>query len=121
MSLLMRIVCLSLPALGLMVATVLGTASPQVLVPPVFAVQCAGCHGQEALGTAQGPALAMNQRVAEQSADQLAAYIQRGNPAAGMPSFADLPDGDRASLARYLLRLNVETITKPPIQAPTRT
>ena len=81
----------------------------------MFAVQCAGCHGPEALGTAQGPALAMNQRVAEQSADQLAAYIQRGNPAAGMPSFADLPDGDRTALARYLLRLNVDTILKPPV------
>ena len=86
----------------------------------MFAVQCAGCHGPEALGTAQGPALAMNQRVAEQSADQLAAYIQRGNPAAGMPSFADLPDGDRAALARYLLRLNVDTILKPPVAATTR-
>ena len=90
MSPLMRLVCLSLPALALMVATVLGTASPQGQAPPVFAVQCAGCHGQEGVGTAQGPALAMNQRVAEQSAAQLAAYIQRGNPAAGMPAFADL-------------------------------
>jgi len=116
----MRRVCLSLPALALMVATVLGTASPQVQVPPVFAVQCAGCHGQDGVGTAQGPALAMNQRVAEQSAAQLAAYIQRGNPAAGMPAFADLPEGDRAALVRYLLRLNVDTILKPPSAATTR-
>jgi PQQ-dependent dehydrogenase (methanol/ethanol family) len=115
----MRAVCLSLPALALMAATMLGTATPQGQVPPVFAVQCAGCHGPEGLGTAQGPALAMNQRVAEQSAGQLAAYIQRGNPAAGMPSFTDLPEGDRATLARYLLRLNVDTILKPPTAATT--
>jgi PQQ-dependent dehydrogenase (methanol/ethanol family) len=116
----MRVLYLSLPALALMVASVLGTASPQGQVPPVFAVQCAGCHGPEGLGTAQGPGLAMNQRVAEQSVEQLAAYIQRGNPAAGMPSFADLPEADRAALGRYLLRLNVDTILKPPVAATTR-
>ena len=87
----------------------------------MFALQCAGCHGEEGLGTAKGPGLAMNQRVAEQSADQLAAYIQRGNVAAGMPSFADLTASDRATLVRYLLQLNVETITKPaPVAAATR-
>ena len=134
-----RIVRLSLPTLALIVgggltfpswtdgtvaaglATVLGTSSPQVQAPPLFAVQCAGCHGEEGLGTAKGPALAMNQRVAEQSADQLAAYLQRGNVAGGMPSFADLPASDRATLVRYLLRINVETITTPaPIAATTR-
>ena len=58
-----RIVRLSLPTLALIVgggltfpswtdgtvaaglATVLGTSSPQVQAPPLFAVQCAGCHG----------------------------------------------------------------------------
>jgi PQQ-dependent dehydrogenase (methanol/ethanol family) len=117
---LMRALYLSLPPLALMVVTVLGTGAPQSQAPPVFAVQCAGCHGPEGLGTAQGPALAMNQRVAEQPAAQLAAYIQRGNPAAGMPAFADLPDGDRTALARYLLRLNVDTILKPPAAATPR-
>jgi len=65
----MRVVCLSLPAVALMAATVLGTPSPQLQAPAVFAIQCAGCHGEEGRGTAQGPALAMNQRLAEQSAD----------------------------------------------------
>ena len=55
----------------------------------------------------------MNQRVAEQSSEQLVTYLQHGNPAAGMPSFADLAADERATLARYLMRLNVETITKP--------
>jgi PQQ-dependent dehydrogenase (methanol/ethanol family) len=128
-----RIVRLSLPTLALIVgggltfpawtdrtvAAMPGTSSQQVQAPPVFAVQCAGCHGEEGLGTAKGPALAMNQRVAEQSADQLAAYLQRGNVAAGMPSFADLAASDRAALIEYLLRLNVETITKPAAIAAT--
>jgi PQQ-dependent dehydrogenase (methanol/ethanol family) len=101
--------------------TVVGSSSPQAQAPAVFALQCAGCHGEEGLGTAKGPALAMNQRVAEQSADQLAAYLQRGNVAAGMPSFADLSASDRATVVRYLLQINVETITKPaPVAAATR-
>jgi PQQ-dependent dehydrogenase (methanol/ethanol family) len=114
---------LTFPALtdGPLLATVLETPSPQVQAPPVFALQCAGCHGEDALGTAKGPALALNQRVAEQSADALAAFLQRGNPAGGMPSFADLAANDRATLAGYLLRINVETITKPaPLAATTR-
>ena len=55
----------------------------------------------------------MNPRVAEQSDEQLEAYLQRGNVAAGMPAFADLTPNDRASLVRYVKRLNVDTITKP--------
>ena len=69
----MPIVRLSVPTLALaLVATVLAASSRQGQAPPVFAAQCAGCHGEDGRGTAQGPALAMNQRVAEQSAEQLA-------------------------------------------------
>ena len=84
-------------------------ASPQQL----FATHCASCHGEGGRGTAKGPGLAMNHRVAEQSAEQLAAYLERGNLAAGMPAFADLSAGDRMALARYALRLNAETIVGP--------
>ena len=117
-----RIVRLSLPTLALLVGTgLVATPSPQLQPPSVFVAQCAGCHGDEGRGTAQGPALAMNPRVAEQTADQLAAYLERGNAAAGMPSFADLSASDRASLVRYLKRLNVDTITQPAlIDATTR-
>ena len=79
----------------------------------VFTNRCAGCHGEDARGTAKGPGLAMNPRVAEQSAEQLRAYLERGNPGAGMPSFGDLPGEDLATLARYLRRINVETIVAP--------
>src|SRR4051812_36913940 len=105
-----RIVRVSLPALALvvsggftlrawthgMVAALFDSPSPQLQPPSVFATQCAGCHGEDGRGTAKGPALATNPRVAEQTADQLGAYLQRGNVAAGMPSFADLPASDRA-------------------------
>src|SRR5260370_5531675 len=116
-----RIVCLSVPVMALITVTALGTPSPQGQAPPLFAVQCAGCHGDEGLGTAQGPALAMNQRVGDRSTEGLAAYIQRGNPAAGMPSFADLTASDLSTLVGFLRSLNVETITKPPpLAAPAR-
>ena len=59
--------------------------------PPPFIARCATCHGDEARGTARGPGLVMNPRVAAQSVEQLRGYLQRGNPGAGMPAFADLP------------------------------
>ncbi len=88
--------------------------SQQVLsqqVPPqVFIKNCAGCHGEDARGTAKAPGLTMNPRVAEQSTEQLRAYLEHGNIAAGMPSFGDLSADDSKALAGYLRRLNVETI-----------
>src|SRR5436190_23110506 len=39
----------------------------------VFASRCAPCHGLEARGTAQGPGLANNPRVAAQSVEELRA------------------------------------------------
>ena len=62
----------------------------------------------------------MNPRVAEQSVEQLRAYLEHGNPGSGMPSFADLPANDLASLVKYLRRLNVETIVGPRASDATR-
>ncbi len=82
-----------------------------------FSLRCASCHGQDARGTAKGPGLAMNPRVAAASMDELREYLKRGNPGAGMPSFADLPEADLIALARYLRGLNSETIAGPPTAA----
>jgi PQQ-dependent dehydrogenase (methanol/ethanol family) len=78
-----------------------------------FAGRCAPCHGEDARGTGQAPGLASNPRVAEQSVEQLRAYLERGNPAAGMPSFANLPAAELDSLVRYLRRMNNDTILVP--------
>lgn len=78
-----------------------------------FATRCAPCHGADARGTAQGPGLAANPRVAQQSLDQLRDYLEHGNPAAGMPSFSDVPAAELVALARYLRRINADTITGP--------
>ena len=84
--------------------------------PPQFS-RCAPCHGDDARGTAQAPGLAANPRIAAQSPEQIAAYLRRGNPAAGMPAFADLSAADLTALARYLARLNNDTVVAP-ISAP---
>jgi PQQ-dependent dehydrogenase (methanol/ethanol family) len=79
------------------------------------------CHGEDARGTAKGPGLAMNPRVAGQSVEQLRAYLEHGNSGAGMPSFADLPADDLVSLARYLRRMNADTNVGPvTTMEPTR-
>ena len=85
----------------------------QVKAPPAFAANCAGCHGEYGHGSAKGPGLAMNPRVAVQTAEQLRAFLEQGNPGAGMPAFADLPAADMAAITKYLRRLNRETIVAP--------
>jgi PQQ-dependent dehydrogenase (methanol/ethanol family) len=87
--------------------------SQQMHTQQLFDTNCAGCHGSDGQGTAKGPALTLNQRVAEQSPEQLSTYLVSGNVAAGMPSFSDLSADDRSALARYLRRLNAETILPP--------
>lgn len=83
--------------------------------PPeqLFSNHCGACHGPEGRGTAQGPGLYNNSRVAEQTLDALRDYLERGNPGAGMPSFSDLPKADLTILARHLRRLNADTILTP--------
>ena len=87
----------------------------QSLSQALFQKNCAGCHGDDARGSAKAPGLAMNQRVAGQTPEELSAFIAQGNIAGGMPSFADLSAADRAALAKYLRRLNVGIIVRPPI------
>src|SRR4051794_34092999 len=83
----------------------------------LFVSRCASCHGEEGRGTAQGPGVAMNPRVAARSLEELSAYVARGNAGAGMPSFSDLKPEELTALARYLKRLNVETIVGPVMTA----
>jgi PQQ-dependent dehydrogenase (methanol/ethanol family) len=84
-------------------------ASPEDL----FNKNCVGCHGPNGRGTAKGPGLAMNPRVAEQSTEQLSDFLSRGNLAAGMPAFSDLSPNDRAALAGYLRQLNTGMVVRP--------
>ncbi len=105
-------VCRKAWGLGLALISIASTAQQ---LPPqqLFANRCGSCHGEEARGSAKGPGLAMNPRVAEQSVAQLRAYLELGNPGAGMPAFADVPAEELMTLARNLRRINVETIIPP--------
>jgi alcohol dehydrogenase (cytochrome c) len=87
--------------------------SAQLQAPQSFIKNCSGCHGNDGRGTSKGPTLTMSQRVAEQSPEQLGAFLERGNVASGMPSFADLSVDERAALVRYVRRLNVDVILRP--------
>ncbi len=86
----------------------------------LFNEHCASCHGVDARGTAKGPGLAKNPRIAEQSIEQLRAFLERGSVSAGMPSFADLPSKDLISLARYLRIMNMGTVAGPIAGKPAR-
>src|SRR5579859_531507 len=79
----------------------------------LFVNHCASCHGADARGTAKGPGLNLNPRVAEQSVEQLRAFLRQGNIAGGMPSFADLTAHDLTELAEYLRVLNMGTAAGP--------
>ena len=47
----------------------------------VFDQHCAACHGVDARGTAKGPGLATNPRVAQMSIAELSVFLEHGNPA----------------------------------------
>src|SRR5215203_4159760 len=89
--------------LMLVALPLLAAVAPQPApAPPPFAARCASCHGEEAAGTARGPGLVLNPRVAAQSSEQLRDFLLRGNPGAGMPAFPDVGADDLATLVRYL-------------------
>jgi len=105
----------------IVIALLLLLSAQQLLPQQLFIDHCAACHGEDARGTAKGPGLAMNPRVADQSVEQLRAYLEHGNTGAGMPSFSDLSADDLASLAKYLRRINADTIVAPvTAMEPTR-
>ena len=89
-----------------------------LLSPELFHRHCASCHGDDARGTAKGPGLVANPRVAAQSTEELRSFIERGNPAAGMPAFADLSSADLISLTNYLRTLNPAASSHHKISPP---
>src|ERR1700761_3227512 len=96
--------------------------SQKISSQSLFLTNCAGCHGADGRGSAKAPGLAMNQRVAGQTPEELSNFLAQGNIAGGMPSFADLSASERATLADYLRNLNQGIIVRPPVQPqPTRT
>ena len=81
------------------------TAAPGDDVRQTYAKLCAGCHGDDALGTQQGPGLAGNPWVRRRSMQSLRNVIRNGVPAAGMPAF-DLPAATIEALAALAASMN---------------
>lgn len=71
----------------------------------IFAAQCSGCHGLDAHGTDQGPALAGDRALRGRSVASLRNLIRNGIPASGMPAF-NLPEDELEDLAALVHSLN---------------
>jgi PQQ-dependent dehydrogenase (methanol/ethanol family) len=77
----------------------------------VFQARCAGCHGNDALGSAQGPGLAGNPRLSGLALEQVRGIVRQGFPNSGMPAF-DLPAGELDAVAGYVRSLNAGAATR---------
>lgn len=76
---------------------------------PVFAANCAFCHGPQARG-AEGPSLIVSDVVlSDDHGEKLAPFLQKGRPEKGMPSFAHVPGDQLRDLAEFL-HLQVEEV-----------
>lgn len=69
---------------------------------PIFAANCAFCHGAAARG-AEGPSLIYSELVLkDQHGAQIAEFLQGGRPEKGMPAFSTLSDEQRRDVAEFL-------------------
>ena len=69
---------------------------------PIFASNCAFCHGPQARG-AEGPSLIYSELVLKDvHGATIADFLKAGRPEKGMPSFATLSDEQRKDLAEFL-------------------
>jgi cytochrome c oxidase cbb3-type subunit III len=71
----------------------------------VFVSTCGFCHGPDATGGAQGPNLVRSTLVLHDqgTGKEIGPVIHDGRPAKGMPSFANLTDGQIHDIAQFLL------------------
>jgi mono/diheme cytochrome c family protein len=76
---------------------------------PLFAQNCAFCHGQAARG-AMGPSLITSDMVlTDEHGAQLMPFLKKGSPEKGMPAFAAMSDQQLADIAEFL-HLEVEDV-----------
>jgi mono/diheme cytochrome c family protein len=69
---------------------------------PVFAANCAFCHGPQARG-AEGPSLIYSELVLkDEHGKVIAEFLKAGRPEKGMPAFATLSDDQRTDIAEFL-------------------
>ena len=76
---------------------------------PLFASNCAFCHGPAARG-ATGPSLITSDLVlADDHGEHLTPFLQKGNVAKGMPAFSTMPDDALKDISEFL-HLQVEAV-----------
>jgi len=69
---------------------------------PLFRQNCAFCHGPQARG-AEGPNLITSEEVLDdEHGERLEAFLKKGRPAMGMPSFATMSDTQLYDIAEFL-------------------
>lgn len=69
---------------------------------PVYAANCAFCHGPLARG-AEGPSLIYSEMVLkDQHGTQLSEFLKGGRPEKGMPAFATLSEEQRKDVAEFV-------------------
>ena len=74
---------------------------------PIFASNCAFCHGPTARG-AEGPSLLTSDAVlADDHGEKLVPFLHQGRPSKGMPAFAQLDDNQLKDVTEFL-HLQVE-------------
>ncbi len=71
----------------------------------VYEEECAKCHGREAQGKGNRPAL-ISERMKSTTDGDLAWLLRNGNSRKGMPSWSVMPDAERWQLVAYLRSLN---------------
>ena len=71
----------------------------------VFGENCIGCHGADANGTDQGPALAGDRRLRGRGGNRVRNIVKNGILSSGMPPF-DLPDAELDAVAAFVRSLN---------------
>jgi cytochrome c oxidase cbb3-type subunit III len=89
-----------------------GTQGPSPAIAEgrqAFESRCAGCHGLDGRGSERAPDVATRAGVLRLSNADLFKIIQRGMPAAGMPSFGTLDSSRINSLVSYLRLLQGKT------------
>ena len=96
-------------ALGGQISHTLSTRSETV---KLFGERCGGCHGQDAKGTDQGPALAGRHALRGRSEAQIRQIIKSGIPTSGMPAF-NLPAPQLEALAAFVHSLNAPAAETP--------
>lgn len=89
------------------------TANTQGL--PIFAANCASCHGLDGLGTQRAPNIITAARVQQLSSQQLLRILSDGIPSAGMPAFGSLGVAKLKTVVRYVKNLqgNVSLVPLP--------